>query len=711
MATESEVLEVRADVDVKELESVNASLDNMSNALADVDAQAGQTASGASGLSSAFEKARSLADGFNEVMGAMGTAMGMVGSAFDATIQPFIDLQEQQNLFSAQTGITGEALADFGDIANEVFRSGRGESLAEVYEAMGQVRNITQATGDELQNITSISLNFGKVFDRDITESARAANVMMKNFGISGEQAFDVLTVGMQQTGDPSQDLLDTFQEYSTVFADMGFSAEQSMGLIAQFMEAGGRNTDVAADALKEFNIRLSDGTAVEGLQFLSRASREAFNGFGEGSITASEALQVIIADINAIEDPTARAAAGVAFFGTKWEDASSAIAAFDPANAVNGLGQIQGASDATANTLDSGITPAFERMKRALSGAVMDIAEDDVTSGLEGLTAFLDFVVAASDLEVQPTIKVTPDWGMLTEEDQAALGVGIEQQLQAEPVEIDKMAVVVSTFGLALAEAGGVEISESDQLKVYEEVSGAFDFLKSMPIEINLVDILTFPVTGIASLIDTGAVVNAVEDAFNMGDESGFGSQYAPSTSFDSNAMAAARMSNFGYTGETVDWMNPEITASLAIEPAGDATTMTMWNAFGGQAVNIFTSMKIDDAWMPPFQAQLDAATASRTVDVFVNLNWSREEVGDAVQSTVTRAFGGSRDSGGMGNAGEAYLIGTGAQPELFIPSSQGSFYPAGQYGGGNLNANITLNLDGQVIYQTMQNIAMGGG
>lgn len=40
--------------------------------------------------------------------------------------------------------------------------------------------------------------------------------------------------------------------------------------------------------------------------------------------------------------------------------------------------------------------------------------------------------------------------------------------------------------------------------------------------------------------------------------------------------------------------------------------------------------------------------------------------------------------DSGGMGQAGQPYLIGKGAQPELFVPDSAGSFYPAGSYGGG---------------------------
>jgi TP901 family phage tail tape measure protein len=54
-------------------------------------------------------------------------------------------------------------------------------------------------------------------------------------------------------------------------------------------------------------------------------------------------------------------------------------------------------------------------------------------------------------------------------------------------------------------------------------------------------------------------------------------------------------------------------------------------------------------------------------------------------------------RDSGGSGMAGEPYLIGRGAQPELFVPNSNGSFYPnadqMSQGGGAGNTYNITVN------------------
>jgi hypothetical protein len=37
----------------------------------------------------------------------------------------------------------------------------------------------------------------------------------------------------------------------------------------------------------------------------------------------------------------------------------------------------------------------------------------------------------------------------------------------------------------------------------------------------------------------------------------------------------------------------------------------------------------------------------------------------------------GGGRDSGGPGEPGKTYMIGKGAQPEMFVPSTSGQFVP----------------------------------
>lgn len=52
------------------------------------------------------------------------------------------------------------------------------------------------------------------------------------------------------------------------------------------------------------------------------------------------------------------------------------------------------------------------------------------------------------------------------------------------------------------------------------------------------------------------------------------------------------------------------------------------------------------------------------------------------------------AQDSGGRGNAGQPYMIGQGAQPEMFVPDSAGTFYPnAGGSMGNTYNINLSAN------------------
>lgn len=69
-----------------------------------------------------------------------------------------------------------------------------------------------------------------------------------------------------------------------------------------------------------------------------------------------------------------------------------------------------------------------------------------------------------------------------------------------------------------------------------------------------------------------------------------------------------------------------------------------------------------------------------------------------------------GLRDSGGRGSPGKAYAIGTGAQPELFIPDTAGTFVPKNQWQGGGMTVvqNFTVQApQGTVSRSTQQNIA----
>jgi hypothetical protein len=69
------------------------------------------------------------------------------------------------------------------------------------------------------------------------------------------------------------------------------------------------------------------------------------------------------------------------------------------------------------------------------------------------------------------------------------------------------------------------------------------------------------------------------------------------------------------------------------------------------------------------------------------------------------------TRDSGGRGKPGQAYAIGTGAQPELFVPDSHGTFMPRDKWmGGGGMTVHNNFAIEaprGTVSMETQQQMA----
>lgn len=71
---------------------------------------------------------------------------------------------------------------------------------------------------------------------------------------------------------------------------------------------------------------------------------------------------------------------------------------------------------------------------------------------------------------------------------------------------------------------------------------------------------------------------------------------------------------------------------------------------------------------------------------------------------------FGGTKDSGGRGRPGMAYAIGTGAQPEMFVPDTAGTFVPRDQWMGGGQTVVQNFNIEapkGTVSRSTQMQIA----
>ena len=263
-------------------------------------------------------KFAALASGAAAAAGAM--AIGFIKSGNDYI--------RTMNGISAQTGVTGEQLQQFGAIARSVYTSGKGENFQEVADALVNIQQASGLAGAELEAATNSAMLLKDTFAMETNETTRAATALMKNFGITAEEAYGIIAVGAQNGANKNGDLLDTLNEYSVHYKALGLDADQFIQSLIAGADAGAFSIDKIGDAVKEFTIRAKDGskTSAEAFAAINLNAETMTAAFAAGGDAAEAAFFQTIKALNAMEDPVAKNAAGVALFGTMFEDLESGV-------------------------------------------------------------------------------------------------------------------------------------------------------------------------------------------------------------------------------------------------------------------------------------------------------------------------------------------------------------------------------------------------
>lgn len=315
----------------KQIDSLSGELDHNQKRMAEVEAAADKLDNSLDGVG---ESAREASEGFTVMKGAMADLVadgieGVVSGLADITKEAFTmanDIDKATNTFIAKTGQSADSAEEFEDVMKSIYNNNYGESFEDISDAMSTVKTSMGDIGTkELESLTTKALIVRDTFDMDVNESIRAVNSMMDQFGITADEAYDLIAQGAQNGLNQNDDLLDTVNEYSVQFKNAGYSAEDMFNMLANGVDAGTWSVDKLGDAVKEFNIRASDGTVGEAIKEnakafgLSKKEAEALaKEVGSGSVGA---YQKLADQLRSVDDDTKRYQLGVSMFGTMWED------------------------------------------------------------------------------------------------------------------------------------------------------------------------------------------------------------------------------------------------------------------------------------------------------------------------------------------------------------------------------------------------------
>lgn len=256
---------------------------------------------------------------------AAATAAGAMAAAF---VKKGSDLNRTLNGIAAQTGATGEQLREFGDITKEIYASGKGESMQEIADALVNIRQASGLAGDELKAAANSAMLLKDSFGMETEETTRAATALMKNFGVSAEEAYGIIAYGAQHGANKNGDLLDTLNEYSVHYKALGLDANQFIDSLVKGAEAGSFSIDKVGDAIKEFTIRTKDGSksSTQAFKDLGLNADNMSAQFAAGGKSAEAAFYQTVKALDSIKDPLKKNEIGVALFGTQFEDLEAGV-------------------------------------------------------------------------------------------------------------------------------------------------------------------------------------------------------------------------------------------------------------------------------------------------------------------------------------------------------------------------------------------------
>ena len=401
------------------------------------------------------DSAREASEGFTVMKGALAdmvadgiqsAAEGLANIGAEAFTMAN-DIDSATNTFIAKTGESVGSAEEFEGVMTNIYRNNYGESFDDIAESMATVKTaLGDIGGDELEKVTTDALVLRDTFDMDVNESIRAVNSMMDQFGITADEAYNLIAQGAQNGLNQNGDLLDTVNEYSVQFENAGYSAEDMFNMLANGVDAGTWSVDKLGDAVKEFNIRASDGTVGD-------AIKENAKAFGmtktEAEALASQvengsvgAYQKLADQLRSVDDDTQRYQLGVEMFGTMWEDLGE--------DAVFALLDTQGQISTTTDAM----------------GQLNAVKYDDLGSAIEGIKRNLQVSVAEPiKNEVMPAVNEfvqDVDWEGVGQTIGEVMGVaidaffafvdGVKQAVQWMQEHKTLCAVIATAIGVVAA-------------------------------------------------------------------------------------------------------------------------------------------------------------------------------------------------------------------------------------------------------------------
>lgn len=269
-----------------------------------------------------------LIQNFGGLTGAATGVAGVIGGLLIAAIVDGInysrDLEVAISDVARKTNATAKETEGYKQSMENLFKEGFSNDIVAIGDAHNQAALQTSLHGKELEEVTKKTMFLSERLGTDYGETIKVVDGMVRNYGITHAEAFDIIAKGYDENLNVGGDLLDLFSEYGPILQQIGIDENDMLSIMVSAREKGIFSYDQLLAGAQEFNDRIQEMLADE------EASTEFFNKLGlksadvkkafeEGGQAADTMRGQIYTAVNNITGDVERASVGTQLYGEGW--------------------------------------------------------------------------------------------------------------------------------------------------------------------------------------------------------------------------------------------------------------------------------------------------------------------------------------------------------------------------------------------------------
>lgn len=339
-------------------------------------------------------------------------------------------------------GITEQSAKDLYAAIKDISKGGYSiEGIANAVKLLEQRFGLSADESEELAQSIDLLNKYGYEHKDIIRFMTSAVN----DWGMTYEEALDYILKGEQEGLNLSEDWMDTLVEYTPIFSTLGVTGNDAFNLIREAMNATGVDSDKAADMVKEFFLKFTEG---------SDSTKEAFDTLGlnleklqkqvdDGSITSVDAMKKVMQAIMDVGSETEQSRILQELFGGTVEYGSIGIV-----EAWANVGNEVVNTTGTIDTAKEAFEGSYEAAKQDLSNSWNILSE---TVGSKAIPALIWVTDLFNDILV-----TVFNFGPLFKNTLSAMGNDITQWTLGAVGKFQEFQIKVIEAAIEIAEALG---------------------------------------------------------------------------------------------------------------------------------------------------------------------------------------------------------------------------------------------------------------